>query len=1489
MYIRSIKKLLSFGYIFVMKSIDSFQTKKIIQVGGKEITIFSLSALQNSSDVELSRLPFSLRILLENLLRREDGSVVRKEDIEGLIKWNTSAKPEAEIAFMPARVLLQDFTGVPCIVDLAVMRDAMVAMGGDPNKINPLQPVDLVIDHSVQVDEYGSADALKNNAALEFERNRERYAFLRWGQQAFKNFHVIPPDTGIVHQINLEYLARVVFTSQDDNETLAYPDTVVGTDSHTTMINGLGVLGWGVGGIEADAAMLGQPISMLIPQVVGFKLRGKLKPGTTATDLVLTITQILRKKGVVGKFVEFFGPGLSSLTLADRATIANMAPEYGATMGFFPVDAETINFLRFTGRSEEQINLAEIYLKEQGLFYTADTPQPEFSDIVDLDLASVEPSISGPKRPQDRIPLSKSKTSFRSSLVEIIESKGASIDKMAAANWVYYLDDSVKLDFLKSVPVEIGESQHILKHGSVVIAAITSCTNTSNPSVLIAAGLLAKKAIEKGLKSKPWVKTSFAPGSKVVPEYLSDAKLMQPLEALGFHIVGYGCTTCIGNSGPLPEVISKAIQENDLAAAAVLSGNRNFEGRVNPSTYLNYLASPPLVVAYALAGTMDIDFGKDPIGIANNNEPVFLKDIWPTPQEIEQTIHQSVKSEMFKHEYTNVFEGEAEWKNLPVPAGLQYTWEPNSTYIKAAPYFNNLPLEPKPLQNIYNAHVLAFLGDSVTTDHISPAGSFSEKSPAGEFLLSLGVQKKDFNQYGARRGNHEIMIRGTFANIHLKNLLLPGTEGGVTVHPSFKEPISIFNAAMIYKNEKTPLIIIAGKEYGSGSSRDWAAKGPALLGVRAVIAESFERIHRSNLIGMGILPLQFEEGQNYQTFSISGFEVFNIEGMANDLIPRKKINITAISRDGSKKNFNVICRLDTPNEVDYYKHDGILQYVLRSLIKQNQPIVEQHTKPTVEDKTQKYRILFNGEIAEGQNLETVKERLTQLFKTSPERIEKLFIGKPITLNQNIDHAKAQDYSDELKNAGALCIIEPIPKAPPAPIKNVHQAPPPHPVPKVDSTSTSNILSSKKDDSAKAIEPALKHSKSFLAGWILAASGMLLLPILYLYFFLFLVNATYGHIEDNISFLSQYPLALGLLLYIVPFIAGILLLAAMLKPLIARPSLRKLPIPLSRKKEPALYAFVGKLCHAIGSKIPNNIEVDCSFNVSANYPRGPISFLEDDLSLTIGLPIISEMTITEFANLLAHELGQYREKTEMRLSYIITSINQWFTRVVYEQDVYDDKLALMSLTASGSLAQIPLYIAKFFVWLSRKILTVFMLAGHAISKNFVRHIKFAADRCSVQFIGFESFKSALNKLHMLANTSVKAFSQLKTQRNPNDNSLPDDFILLISTIIRQLPDKDNLKKKKTSPQEKVEVRTNYPSDHERIEQVKNIVSKDMFQSDKPASTLFANFEELSKTASVRLYREILGLQFDKGDLVPTNQFDLSSGQTPKTIEIDTDFF
>jgi aconitate hydratase len=925
-----------------MATVDSFQSKTTLNVGSDRYTIFSLQPLEAKFPEQLKRLPISLKILLENLLRQEDGRVVRREDIEALVHWEPKKVPDKEIAFMPARVLLQDFTGVPCIVDLAVMRDAMIAMGGDPNKINPLQPVDLVIDHSVQVDEYGTDRAFLLNVQKEFERNKERYTFLRWGQQAFKNFRVVPPGTGIVHQINLEYLAKAVFTIKINGETYAYPDTLVGTDSHTTMINGLGVLGWGVGGIEAEAAMLGQPISMLIPQVVGFKLYGRLRAGATATDLVLTVTQMLRKKGVVGKFVEFFGEGLSALSLADRATIANMAPEYGATMGFFPVDNESLNYLRFTGRSEELVKLVETYCRAQGLFHSAESPEPVFSDTLELDLKSVEPSLAGPKRPQDRVPLSQSHRSFRSALVEMLESRGAKINREAVSRWVEEggsvtstatIDPSLVDTCLKSVHVWKNGTEFDLTHGSVVIAAITSCTNTSNPSVMVAAGLLAKKAVERGLSSKPWVKTSLAPGSKVVTDYLAEAKLDTYLNKLGFHLVGYGCTTCIGNSGPLPEPIAKAVQEADLIAVSVLSGNRNFEGRVNPHVRANYLASPPLVVAYALAGTMNIDITNDALGIGKDGKPVYLRDIWPSPQEVEETIRSCVKSEMFHKEYANVFDGGEQWKSLPTPSGARYAWDPASTYIKAAPYFEGLPRDPIPPRDIQNARVLALLGDSVTTDHISPAGSIAKNSPAAKYLMERGVEPKDFNSYGSRRGNHEVMMRGTFANIRLRNLMAPGTEGGWTIHPSSKEPMFIYDAAMKYREEGIPLIVIAGKEYGSGSSRDWAAKGPRLLGVRAVIAESFERIHRSNLVGMGVLPLQFEEGQNAQTLGLTGFEVYSIEGISTGLQPRQHLTVTARSTDGVSKSFTVISRIDTPNEVDYYNNDGILQFVLRQLLK----------------------------------------------------------------------------------------------------------------------------------------------------------------------------------------------------------------------------------------------------------------------------------------------------------------------------------------------------------------------------------------------------------------------------------------------------------------------------------------------------------------------------------------------------------------------------
>ncbi len=910
-------------------------TQSTLRVGSDSYTIYSLKGVQLRTGRSIERLPFSLRILLENLLRHEDGRTVTRDDIEALVNWQPKAAPDKEIAFMPARVLLQDFTGVPCVVDLAVMRDAMIAMGGDPEKINPLQPVDLVIDHSVQVDEYGTNRAFLQNVTKEFERNKERYAFLRWGQQGFQNFRVVPPGTGIVHQINLEYLARCVFTATVNGKKVAFPDTLVGTDSHTTMINGLGVLGWGVGGIEAEAAMLGQSISMLIPQVVGFKLTGKLPAGATATDLVLTVTQMLRKKGVVGKFVEYYGSGLASLPLADRATIANMSPEYGATMGFFPVDDETLRYLRFSGREPETIKLVEAYCKEQGLFHTADTPEPEYSDTVTLDLATVEPSLAGPKRPQDRIPLSSSKRSFRTALVETIETKGGKIDKEAASQWIEggELQPAGTEQIVKSAPVARNGSSFELRQGSVVIAAITSCTNTSNPSVMVAAGILARKAAERGLSSRPWVKTSLAPGSKVVTDYLRDSGLDKALDALGFNLVGYGCTTCIGNSGPLPEAISKAIQDNDLVVAAVLSGNRNFEGRVNPLTRANYLASPPLVVAYALAGTMDIDLNNEPLGTGGDGSPVYLRDIWPSPAEVEETIRRSVKSEMFIQQYSNVFGGDENWSTLPVPAGARYEWDPQSTYIKAAPYFENMPRDPRPLADIHGARVLALLGDSVTTDHISPAGAISSKSPAAKYLMDLGVQPADFNSYGSRRGNHEVMVRGTFANVRLRNQLAPGTEGGWTVHPSSPDPVSIFDAAMKYQADGVPLIVVAGKEYGSGSSRDWAAKGPRLLGVKAVIAESYERIHRSNLIGMGILPLQFQEGENWKSLGLDGFETIDIEGIAEDLRPGKTITAIAKKTDGSATTFSLLARLDTPNEVDYYRNDGILQFVLRSLLK----------------------------------------------------------------------------------------------------------------------------------------------------------------------------------------------------------------------------------------------------------------------------------------------------------------------------------------------------------------------------------------------------------------------------------------------------------------------------------------------------------------------------------------------------------------------------
>ncbi len=882
---------------------NSFRTRDKLSVGAQTFDIHRLEFLEKQGVSDLAKLPFSLRILLENLLRCEDGRFVHSEDIRALAGWRPGA-PEKEIAFMPARVLLQDFTGVPAIVDLATMREAVQRMGGNPKRINPLFPAELVIDHSVQVDNFGSVNAFGLNAELEFQRNVERYAFLRWGQTAFQNFRVVPPDTGICHQVNLEYLARVVCAMPYGNRFEAYPDSVVGTDSHTTMVNALGVFGWGVGGIEAEAAMLGQPSSMLIPEVVGFRLHGRLSEGATATDLVLTVTEMLRKKGVVGKFVEFYGSGLSTLSVPDRATIANMAPEYGATMGFFPVDAETLAYLQFTARSAEQIALVEAYCKEQMLFRTDQTPAPLFNDTLELDLGTVEPTVAGPKRPQDRVALRQAKSSF----TKVVEGTPA-----------------------KRVAVRNNGDSFDLSSGAVVIAAITSCTNTSNPSLMLGAGLLAKKAVERGLHVKPWVKTSLAPGSKVVTDYLQAAGLTPYLEKLNFHLVGYGCTTCIGNSGPLPDAIGAAIKDNNLIAVAVLSGNRNFEGRIHPLVRANYLASPPLVVAYALAGRMDMDLTTESLGNDPAGKPVYLKDIWPTPQEIESAVRSSVSTSQYSKQYSEVFEGDAHWKSMPVPKGDIYQWDPKSTYIKLPPFFDNMPKTPPALADIHGAKVLAILGDSVTTDHISPAGSIPVDSPAGKYLIANGVKPHEFNSYGARRGNHEVMMRGTFANIRLRNQLAPGTEGGWTLFLPEGEKMSVYDAAVKYREAGVPLVVLAGKEYGSGSSRDWAAKGTRLLGVRAVIAESYERIHRSNLVGMGVLPLEFKHGENRETLGLSGHEVFEIEGVAS-LAPKKPITVHAKSADGRVKTFSVVARADTPEEVSYYHHGGILQYVLRQML-----------------------------------------------------------------------------------------------------------------------------------------------------------------------------------------------------------------------------------------------------------------------------------------------------------------------------------------------------------------------------------------------------------------------------------------------------------------------------------------------------------------------------------------------------------------------------
>ncbi len=891
-----------------------FDAREVLQTPAGPVDVFRL---ERAGLGRIDRLPFSIKILLEQALRQCDGFKVTEDDVRAIAEW-TPKPAEREVPFLPARVLMQDLTGVPAVADLAAMRSAMRRLGGDPVRINPLNPVDLVIDHSVQVDAFGSIGAVGINADREFERNRERYAFLRWAQKAFGNFQVVPPDTGICHQVNLEYLATVIGTTTAGGRTAAFPDSLVGTDSHTTMINGLGVLGWGVGGIEAEANMLGQPLFMLLPEVVGFRLTGTLRDGVTATDLVLTVTEILRKRGVVGKFVEFFGAGLSALALPDRATIGNMAPEYGATTGFFPVDEETLAYLRVTGRAESHVALVETYCKAQGLFRTDTTPAPEFSEIVDLALGTVEPSVAGPKRPQDRVALGGAKQAFKNALVAPIVQRGFGLTEEQLG---------------RVVPVRFNGTSAEIGHGAVVIAAITSCTNTSNPSVMIGAGLLAKKAVDRGLRVPLHVKTSLAPGSRVVTEYLRDAGLLTSLEQLGFHVVGYGCTTCIGNSGPLPDPVANAVREGDLVAAAVLSGNRNFEGRIHPQVKANYLASPPLVVAYALAGRVDVDLTAEPIGEDRTGTPVYLRDLWPTQQEIHAVIHAALRQEQFRKQYAQVFEGNEAWKGMPTPTGRVYEWDAASTYIQEPPFFLDLPPEPAPLGDIVGARALVVLGDSITTDHISPAGSIAVDSPAGRYLIERGVKPVDFNTYGARRGNHEIMMRGTFGNIRIKNLMLPGTEGPKTVHLPSRKTLFVYDAALRYRQESVPLVVIAGKEYGSGSSRDWAAKGPFLLGVRAIIAESYERIHRSNLVGMGVLPLQFADGQTRETLRLTGAETFDIEGPSGGLRPRQRVRVRVTREDGTHATFEPLVRIDAPVEVEYYRHGGILNMMLRQLLR----------------------------------------------------------------------------------------------------------------------------------------------------------------------------------------------------------------------------------------------------------------------------------------------------------------------------------------------------------------------------------------------------------------------------------------------------------------------------------------------------------------------------------------------------------------------------
>jgi aconitate hydratase len=902
-------------------SLDSFKTRSSLATGSEAVAMYSLPALERAGFPRVATLPFSLKILLENLLRREDDGFVKADDIRALASWEPARPVQKEISFMPARVLLQDFTGVPCVVDLAAMRDAIVTLGGDPDQVNPLQPVELVIDHSVQVDYFGTPNAMKLNGELEYQRNRERYVFLRWGQTAVRNFRVVPPETGIVHQVNIEYLARVVSRESSNGETIAYPDTLFGTDSHTTMVNGLGVVGWGVGGIEAEAAMLGQPSSMLIPSVLGCRLTGRLPSGATATDLVLTITELLRKQGVVGKFVEFYGTGLRHLTVADRVTLGNMCPEYGATVAIFPIDEMTLEYLRLTGRDPSHVAFVEAYARAQGLFRTDETPDAEYSERIELDLSTVQPSLAGPRRPQDRVPLGKAKASFAGALPDL--KKGV---KMASASGGGAAVDTAT----------------VLEHGSVVIAAITSCTNTSNPSVMIGAGLLAKKAVEKGLRRKPWVKTSLAPGSKVVTDYLNKAGLTEYLEMLGFNLVGYGCTTCIGNSGPLPDEIAAEVREHGLVVASVLSGNRNFEGRIQQDVRANYLASPPLVVAYALVGTMNIDLTSEPLGQGRDGSDVYLKDIWPSERDIQQTMLHAVTQEAFRRQYASVFDGDERWRSLPVPTGDRFQWDESSTYIRRPPFLENLAATPHPRTDLSGARVLALLGDSITTDHISPAGAIRTDSPAGRYLIEHGVEPRDFNSYGARRGNHEVMMRGTFANVRLRNQLAPGTEGGFTsfldgvaAGESVAPVMSIYDAAMLYQKSAVPLIVIAGKEYGSGSSRDWAAKGTMLLGVKAVIAESFERIHRSNLVNMGVLPLEFKAGESATTVGLTGREVFELVGSGPALVPRGQLTVRAASENGTVVSFAVNVRIDTPEELTAFSHGGILPYVLRQLVKRH--------------------------------------------------------------------------------------------------------------------------------------------------------------------------------------------------------------------------------------------------------------------------------------------------------------------------------------------------------------------------------------------------------------------------------------------------------------------------------------------------------------------------------------------------------------------------